>query len=219
MKNPYLRRAMCMKPDQKGVRIRRVDPKAPESGFFFKFLDIMLNFDGVDIANVGTYTLLDVFSQPHNIPWKLKSTRLRLSFRSNGLMASTVEELMEVGPKKLKEALAALKTGGTIQQCAERLFLTKKSWTKRHFAKGSPIPEQNGSTAVLQDINSLKNVALMEAKMKKLCDLLSKGEAPAALDESILGEKEEKQGDRRFSTERKKKGRGENLRLCEFVSI
>lgn len=42
---------------------------------------------------------------------------------------STVEELLEVGPEKLKEALAALglKTGGTVQQRAERLFLTKVS--------------------------------------------------------------------------------------------
>ncbi|XP_012483595.1 uncharacterized protein LOC105798176 isoform X1 [Gossypium raimondii] len=35
-------------------------------------------------------------------------------------------------------------------------------------------PRQNGSTAVSQDINSLKHIALMEAKMKKLSDLLSK---------------------------------------------
>ncbi|MBA0740367.1 hypothetical protein Gogos_013572 [Gossypium gossypioides] len=45
---------------------------------------------------------------------------------------------------------------------------------KKHFAKGSHGPRQNGSTAVSQDINSLKQIALVEAKMKKLCDLLSK---------------------------------------------
>jgi splicing factor 3A subunit 3 len=40
---------------------------------------------------------------------------------------STVEELVDVGPEKLKEALGALglKVGGTPQQRAERLFLTK----------------------------------------------------------------------------------------------
>ena len=40
---------------------------------------------------------------------------------------STVEELIEEGPERLKEGLAArgLKTGGTILQRAERLFLTK----------------------------------------------------------------------------------------------
>ncbi|MBA0742282.1 hypothetical protein Gogos_015353 [Gossypium gossypioides] len=45
---------------------------------------------------------------------------------------------------------------------------------KKHFAKGSHGPRQNGSAAVSQDINSLKHIALMEAKMKKLSDLLSK---------------------------------------------
>ncbi|GMI76586.1 degradation of periplasmic proteins 9, DegP protease 9 [Hibiscus trionum] len=53
MENPDLRKAMGMKPDQKGVRIRRVDPTSPESGVL-KSSDIMLSFDGVDIANDGT---------------------------------------------------------------------------------------------------------------------------------------------------------------------
>ncbi|XVF54161.1 hypothetical protein PTKIN_Ptkin05aG0158700 [Pterospermum kingtungense] len=53
MENPDLRKAMGMKPDQKGVRIRRVDPTAPESTVL-KSSDIMLSFDGVDIANDGT---------------------------------------------------------------------------------------------------------------------------------------------------------------------
>ncbi|KAL6559421.1 Protease Do-like 9 [Orobanche gracilis] len=53
MENPDLRLSIGMKPDQKGVRIRRIDPTAPE----FKFLkpsDIILRFDGVNIANDGT---------------------------------------------------------------------------------------------------------------------------------------------------------------------
>ncbi|KAK3225317.1 hypothetical protein Dsin_005179 [Dipteronia sinensis] len=53
MENPDLRMAMGMKSDQKGVRIRRIDPTAPE----YKVLkpsDIILSFDGVDIANDGT---------------------------------------------------------------------------------------------------------------------------------------------------------------------
>ncbi|EOY20642.1 hypothetical protein QUC31_006955 [Theobroma cacao] len=53
MENPDLRAAMGMKIDQKGVRIRRVDPTAPESGVL-KSSDIILSFDGVDIANDGT---------------------------------------------------------------------------------------------------------------------------------------------------------------------
>ncbi|KAF2282904.1 hypothetical protein GH714_043324 [Hevea brasiliensis] len=53
MENPDLRMAMGMKPDQKGVRIRRIDPTAPESEVL-KPSDIILSFDGVDIANDGT---------------------------------------------------------------------------------------------------------------------------------------------------------------------
>ncbi|CAK7328962.1 unnamed protein product [Dovyalis caffra] len=53
MENPDLRLAMGMKPDQKGVRIRRVDPTALESEVL-QPSDIILSFDGVDIANDGT---------------------------------------------------------------------------------------------------------------------------------------------------------------------
>lgn len=56
MENPDLRMSMGMKSDQKGVRIRRIDPTSPE----FKVLkpsDIILSFDGVDIANDGTGNL------------------------------------------------------------------------------------------------------------------------------------------------------------------
>ncbi|KAK9665278.1 hypothetical protein RND81_14G102100 [Saponaria officinalis] len=92
---------------------------------------------------------------------------------------STVEELMGVGPEKLKEGLAALglKTGGTIQQRAERLFLTKNTplekLDKKHFAKSSRGLDQNG------DVNGPsrkqedgKELALVEAKLRKLCELL-----------------------------------------------
>lgn len=53
MENPDLRKAMGMAPGQKGVRVRRVEPTAPESEFL-KLSDIILSFDGVDIANDGT---------------------------------------------------------------------------------------------------------------------------------------------------------------------
>ncbi|KZV39694.1 protease Do-like 9-like [Dorcoceras hygrometricum] len=53
MENPDLRLSMGMKSDQKGVRIRRIDPTAPEFNFL-KPSDIILSFDGVDIANDGT---------------------------------------------------------------------------------------------------------------------------------------------------------------------
>ncbi|OEL20967.1 Protease Do-like 9 [Dichanthelium oligosanthes] len=53
MENPDLRKSMGMKPDQKGVRVRRVEPTAPESGCL-QPSDIILSFDRVDIANDGT---------------------------------------------------------------------------------------------------------------------------------------------------------------------
>ncbi|XP_060203845.1 splicing factor SF3a60 homolog [Lycium barbarum] len=91
---------------------------------------------------------------------------------------SSAEELMVVGPEKLKEALGAvgLKTGGTIQQRAERLFLTKNTplekLDRKHFAKGSRKPERNGVIAAPQVGNDVKEIALLEAKIRKLCDLL-----------------------------------------------
>ncbi|KAK4801453.1 hypothetical protein SAY86_021940 [Trapa natans] len=53
MENPDLRIAMGMKTDQKGVRIRRIDPTSPENAVL-KPSDIILSFDSVDIANDGT---------------------------------------------------------------------------------------------------------------------------------------------------------------------
>ncbi|THG10044.1 hypothetical protein TEA_028115 [Camellia sinensis var. sinensis] len=90
------------------------------------------------------------------------------------------EELLKEEPRIefTGEALAALglKTGGTIQQRAERLFLTKhtplEQLDRKHFAKGSRVSEQNANTAAPQQAESSKEIALMEAKMKKLCDLL-----------------------------------------------
>ncbi|XP_019197315.1 PREDICTED: protease Do-like 9 [Ipomoea nil] len=53
MENPDLRLSVGMKSDQKGVRIRRIDPTSPESKVL-KPSDIILSFDGVHIANDGT---------------------------------------------------------------------------------------------------------------------------------------------------------------------
>ncbi|PIA54844.1 hypothetical protein AQUCO_00901023v1 [Aquilegia coerulea] len=86
---------------------------------------------------------------------------------------STVEELMEVGPEKLKEGLAALglKTGGTVKQRAERLFLTKLD--KKHFAKGSRDVGLNGASDASQQTDDVRQIALMETKLKRICELLS----------------------------------------------
>lgn len=182
---------------------------------------------------------LEVFSQPHHIPRKLKMTRQYREYLSkmmeylvyflerteplqdldrlfskvtaefeerwakgkvdgwkddaqeNGHISeqhtsvdldyySTVEELVELGPEKLKEALAALglKTGGTVQQRAERLFLTKhtplEKLDKKHFAKGARRPsENNGVSAAPHQDDDSKEIAFMEAKIEKLCEILS----------------------------------------------
>eukprot|EP00262_Sarcandra_glabra_P007922 TRINITY_DN21036_c0_g1_i1.p1 TRINITY_DN21036_c0_g1~~TRINITY_DN21036_c0_g1_i1.p1 ORF type:complete len:510 (-),score=99.28 TRINITY_DN21036_c0_g1_i1:274-1803(-) len=100
---------------------------------------------------------------------------------------STAEELIELGPEKLKEALAALglKTGGTVQQRADRLFLTKHTpldqLDRKHFAKGSRGLERNGAAAVSEQSNAMKEIALMEVKTQRLCELL---------DETIVQTKE-----------------------------
>lgn len=43
---------------------------------------------------------------------------------------------------------------------------------KKHFAKGSRGSEQNGVAAAPQVVSNLKEIALMEAKIIKLCDSL-----------------------------------------------
>ncbi|KAL3685912.1 hypothetical protein R1sor_003934 [Riccia sorocarpa] len=53
MENPDLRKALGMKPNQKGVRIRRVEPTAPAAKQLLTS-DILLSFDDIEIANDGT---------------------------------------------------------------------------------------------------------------------------------------------------------------------
>ncbi|XP_002981859.2 protease Do-like 9 [Selaginella moellendorffii] len=53
MENPDLRKAVGMAPNQKGVRIRRVEPTAPAAQYL-RHSDILLSFDDVAIANDGT---------------------------------------------------------------------------------------------------------------------------------------------------------------------
>ncbi|KAL1824615.1 hypothetical protein DCAR_0312696 [Daucus carota subsp. sativus] len=58
MENPDLRMSMGMGLKQKGVRIRRIEPTSPES-LLLKPSDVILSFDGVDIANDGTVLFRD----------------------------------------------------------------------------------------------------------------------------------------------------------------
>ncbi|KAL5709675.1 hypothetical protein ACHQM5_020335 [Ranunculus cassubicifolius] len=88
---------------------------------------------------------------------------------------NTVEELVEVGLERLKEGLAALglKVGGTVKQRAERLFLTKNTplekLDKKHFAKGSAGV---GLASVSEQPGYMKQISLLQIKVKKLCHLL-----------------------------------------------
>ncbi|KAM0033657.1 putative peptidase Do [Helianthus debilis subsp. tardiflorus] len=53
MENPDLRKSMGMGNEHKGVRIKRIEPTAPESNVLSPS-DIILSFDGVNVANDGT---------------------------------------------------------------------------------------------------------------------------------------------------------------------
>ncbi|KAH7302053.1 hypothetical protein KP509_23G054200 [Ceratopteris richardii] len=53
IENPDLRKSLGMGPHQKGVRVRRVEPTAPAAKYL-QSSDILLSFEGVDIANDGT---------------------------------------------------------------------------------------------------------------------------------------------------------------------
>lgn len=65
MENPDLRMSMGMGPDKKGVRIRRIEPTAPES-HVLKPSDIILSFDGINIANDGTGNLACFYSETNS---------------------------------------------------------------------------------------------------------------------------------------------------------
>ncbi|KAL8231565.1 hypothetical protein R6Q57_001343 [Mikania cordata] len=53
MENPDLRMSMGMGDEHKGVRIKRIEPTAPESNVLSPS-DIILSFDGISVANDGT---------------------------------------------------------------------------------------------------------------------------------------------------------------------
>eukprot|EP00877_Chromochloris_zofingiensis_P004183 jgi/Chrzof1/13766/Cz08g11120.t1 len=53
LENPDLRKALKMQADQKGVLIRRIEPTAAVHGVLEQY-DILMSFDGINIANDGT---------------------------------------------------------------------------------------------------------------------------------------------------------------------
>jgi len=95
----------------------------------------------------------------------------------------TVEKLMELGGDALKAELMrrGLKCGGTVQQRAERLLAVKgkkkKDIDKSLLAKGGNgnIDNNNNNnklTTTSTSSSAAKEVALLEAKVSKLCSML-----------------------------------------------
>ncbi|CAI5527709.1 unnamed protein product [Closterium sp. Naga37s-1] len=116
----------------------------------------------------------------------------------------TVDELLDadlVPPAKVKEALGALglKTGGTPRERAERLLMAKttrfEAIDPKHFAKAFAPPKKKGGKASKGNASAAadstngggsggggagsvaREVAVVEAKVQRLCELL---EAPIA---------------------------------------
>ncbi|EFJ22878.1 hypothetical protein SELMODRAFT_104720 [Selaginella moellendorffii] len=83
------------------------------------------------------------------------------------------EELVQLGGERLKQSLAflGLKSGGTVQQRAERLWLTKlqplDQLDSKHFAKGMK-PKKNGD----ESLPNIKDIALNECRIRRLTELL-----------------------------------------------
>jgi splicing factor 3A subunit 3 len=92
-----------------------------------------------------------------------------------------VEELLEVGTERIKEALEqyGLKVGGTPEQRAARLLLLKdtplEELDAKHFAKGKKPPQKGGQANGESEGGRKKlaeEVALQEAKVRRFCELL-----------------------------------------------
>lgn len=75
------------------------------------------------------------------------------------------------GPDRLKEALAALglKSGGTLRQRAERLFLTRDTpltqLDRKHFAKGAAPAAVRSAEENARISAAAQDTALLEAKV------------------------------------------------------
>ncbi|KAH0978769.1 hypothetical protein GBA52_005946 [Prunus armeniaca] len=70
-----------------------------------------------------------------------------------------------------EEEEALLKEEPQIEFSGEDTPLEKLD--RKHFAKGSRGSVQNGAAAASQEVDNSKEIALLEAKVKKLCDLLN----------------------------------------------
>ncbi len=88
------------------------------------------------------------------------------------------------GPERLKEALTALglKSGGTLRQRAERLFLTRgtplEKLDRKHFAKGAAPAAVRSAEENARISAAAQAAALLEAKvgaMEGVSPLSAKG--------------------------------------------
>ncbi len=80
------------------------------------------------------------------------------------------------GPERVKEALAALgmKSGGTLRQRAERLFLTRDTplaqLDRKHFAKGAAPAAVRSADENARISAAAHDTALLEAKVgRRIC--------------------------------------------------
>ncbi|CAH8292686.1 unnamed protein product [Eruca vesicaria subsp. sativa] len=136
-----------------------------------------------EVAWLGgeTVTGINVFSVFYNRLKEIREYHRKYPSRPLVDASADYEALLKVEPviSFSGEALGALglKVGGTLQQRAERLFLTKHTHLemldKKHFTKPSLKRKRNGDAkATTQVPNNAKHIALTEAKVKKLCNLL-----------------------------------------------
>uniref|UniRef100_A0A804QZE0 Protease Do-like PDZ domain-containing protein n=1 Tax=Zea mays TaxID=4577 RepID=A0A804QZE0_MAIZE len=95
MENPDLRKAMGMKANQKGVRVRRVEPTAPETGCL-QPSDIVLSFDGIDIANDGTVVRVVSLSHQYGKDYEYDAPVKLLDKHLHAMAQSSDEQLVVV---------------------------------------------------------------------------------------------------------------------------
>ncbi|KAI3855098.1 hypothetical protein MKX03_018492 [Papaver bracteatum] len=211
-----------------------------------------INLGSVDQSKIVEYSAyLDVFSQPDQIPCKLKLTRKYREYLEHLLeylisffrrkeplqdldrifskVETDFEHIWEDGKKSkglengngvssqnsidlvyystvgelIMEALAALglKSGGSVKQLSERLFLTKhtpvEQLDKKHFVNGAASQE-----------TELKEISMKELKMKRLCEMLK---------ETIQQTKENVQRKQALTAEEREKEIEEEKRKVEQV--
>eukprot|EP00879_Flechtneria_rotunda_P019848 GHRR01020862.1.p1 GENE.GHRR01020862.1~~GHRR01020862.1.p1 ORF type:complete len:209 (+),score=58.91 GHRR01020862.1:1813-2439(+) len=100
LENPDLRKALNMQPQHKGVLIRRVEPTAPLHKVAQQY-DILLSFDGVDIACDGTVPFRsgERISFSYLVSQKYTNEEAKLRLLKNGKEVSVLVHLQ--APVKL----------------------------------------------------------------------------------------------------------------------